>query len=320
MRIGSFVLAFAGASAPAGRVATALAAAPPCAGVRIQGAPDLAPEWADAVRQLAAQLPQVADSCAAMTLSVEPVPDGGVRLAAMAADGRYTERTLVRPGSLAATALGLVASIPREPATPPADTGARGALPPVQPAPAPSPAPSPAPPPSGSPPRRIELWLGIEGGARIGGPSPIQMLDFEARVDAVVSAWLLSLSLRYAPSIGPDNSDSTYEEIEFGLGAGRRIPLGRGALDVSVVPGLATMNMQWGEDSQAPQTGAGSAFRLGGVARWSVPASDSWRFTVAADADFAPAGVDHTLRLGPSAPTLPVWTAGLRIGAAGALL
>jgi hypothetical protein len=146
------------------------------------------------------------------------------------------------------------------------------------------------------------------------------MLDFEARADALVNRWILSLSLRYAPSVGPDNSDSTYEEIVFALGAGRRIPIGRGALDLSVLPGLAAINMQWDEDDPAPQSGGSSAFRVGVSARWSTPLSPFWRFTVTSDGDVTPAGFDHAQRLGPTAPALPVWTAGLRIGASGALL
>jgi hypothetical protein len=145
------------------------------------------------------------------------------------------------------------------------------------------------------------------------------MFDFEARADVVLNRWVLSLSLRYAPSVGPDNSDSTYEEVEFALGAGRRIPIGRSALDLSILPGLAAINMQWNEDDINPQSGGGSAFRVGLSARWSTPISEFWRFTATADGDITPAGLDHVQRLGPNAPALPTWTAGLRIGASGAL-
>ena len=324
MRIGSVVLAFASANALPGRVA---AAAPPCTGVRVHGALDLAPEWTTAVRELVSELPPVEEGgCAAVTLSIEPAPERAARLSAMAADGRYAERTLLRPSALAATALGLVASIPPESA---GDAGAGPGETPSVHGEAPSgPAPGapPSPPASTTPaaaaelPKHVELWLGISSGVRIGESTPVQMFDFEARADAVVTRWLLTLSLRYAPSFGPDNSDFTYEEVELALGAGRRIPLGRGALDLSVLPGLVTMNMQWDEDTSTPRSGGSSAFRLGLSGRWSTPVSDTWRFTVTVDGDVTPAGLDHALRPGIDAPELPAWTAGLRVGASGALL
>jgi hypothetical protein len=322
MCIGSFAATFAGANALSGRFPTA-GAASPCAGVRVHAAPDLTPEWAQALGELTAQLPPVADSsCPALTLSVEPDPVEGVRVAAMAADGRYAERTVPSASGLAATVLGLVASIPGELAGEEPDAGKPSGEPVVV---------GTAGPPRGAsadasivvapaePPRHVELWLGLAVGGRIGESNTVEMFDFEARADAVVNRWVLSLSLRYAPSIGPDNSDSTYEEVVFALGAGRRIPIGRGAVDLSVLPGLATMNMQWNEDDINPQSGGSSAFRIGLSARWSAPISEFWRFTVTADGDVTPAGLDHVQRLGPNAPALPTWTAGLRVGASGAL-
>jgi hypothetical protein len=148
------------------------------------------------------------------------------------------------------------------------------------------------------------------------------MLDFEARADVLVTRWLLSLTLRYAPSLEIGDSDLLYEEIVIGVGAGRRLPLGRGALDVSFVPALATMNMQWDNDGDDPHPGSGgtSSLRLGLSARWSTPITDSWRFTVTSDADVAPSGLERSASLGTGAPSLPIWTAGLRLGASGALL
>ncbi|MGO8996542.1 MAG: hypothetical protein ACLQVI_24785 [Polyangiaceae bacterium] len=317
MGMGSIVLAFAGANALTGRVA---AASPACDGVRVQGAPELAPEWADAVRELATQLPPVAESaCPAVTLSVEPAPNGGARLAAMGADGRYAERTLTRPATLAATALGLVASIPQEPRGE-ADAGAsRGDhVLPIAPAPA---TPTPTPSATATPSRPVAVWFGFSVGARLGEPTPVEMLDFEGRADAIVASWLLTLSFRYAPSLEVNNSDFLYEEIVIGIGAGRRIRLGRGALDVSILPALATMNLQWNDDDPSPASGGSSAFRLGLSARWSTPITDSWHFTITSDADVAPSALDHSPpRLGVGAPALPVWTAGLRFGVSGVLL
>jgi hypothetical protein len=319
MQLGSMILALTGASAPA------RASGAPCDGVRVRSAQDLAPEWADAVRVLIAQLPPVPESaCPAVTLSLEPAPRGGARLSAMAADGRYAERAVARPGVLAATALGLVASIPGESSAEPpaaavrdeaglAPTEAPTATPPRHAAPG-------APLTVSPPPQRVELWLGMAIGARLGEPSPLEMLDVEARADVIAAHWIASLSLRYAPSLGPDGSDFIYEEIVFGLGVGRRIPVGRGAFDLSIVPALASMNLQWNLDEGEPQSGSESALRLGLSARWSAPVGGAWQFTVTADGDVAPTYLEHpTAQLGSGAPTLPIWTAGLRVGASGAL-
>jgi hypothetical protein len=157
-------------------------------------------------------------------------------------------------------------------------------------------------------------------GARVGEPTSFEMVDVEARADALINRWILTLSLRYAPSLGPDSSDFIYEEVVFGIGAGRRIALAIGELDVSVLPALATMNLQWNQDEGARQSGSTAALRLGLSARWSTPVSDSWRFTITADADASPSGLEHATLLGAGAPALPVWTAGLRVGASGALL
>ena len=146
------------------------------------------------------------------------------------------------------------------------------------------------------------------------------MLDFEARADALVTAWLLTLSLRYAPSLGPDNSDFTYEEAEFALGAGRRISLGRSALDLSILPGLATINLEWNQDEPVSQSGGITVLRLGLAARWSTAVSDHWRFTITADADLTPTELAHPTPLGPGAPAIPAWTGGLRLGASGEVL
>jgi hypothetical protein len=319
MRIGSVVLAFAGTNV-GGRIAPALAAEPACAGVRVRGAPDLAPAWADAVHDLVVQLPPVdASACAAVTLSVDPEPGGGARLAAMAADGRYAERTLGRPAALAATALGLLASIPGDPSGA-APAGARD-----QPSPSPGGQIVASPPSkpsaaSTAPVAHAEVWLGMAVGARVEGPNVLEMPDFEARADVFLARWVLTLSLRYAPSIEIGDSDYLYEETVLAVGAGRRIGLGRSALDVSFLPALAAMSAQWNDDDPDAQSGATTTLRLDLSARWSTPMSDSWRFTITSDADIAPTRLGHDTPLGVGAPALPVWTAGLRLGASGELL
>jgi hypothetical protein len=318
MRIGSVVLAFAGATAGGGRSGTARATEPACEGVRLQGAPDLAPEWAAALLQLRDQLPPVSESgCAAMTLSVNATSSGGARLLAMTPDGRFAERAVSRPVALAATALGLVASIPQE-----APRGAPGVR---REEAAASPAHTEAPP--GLPSRAIaptahgtEVWVGFNAGLRAGGTIGLPMLDFEARADALLASWLLNVSLRYAFAVGPDLDDYQYEETVIAAGGGRRISIGRGDLDLSILPAIAIMNLQWNQDDPDPESGGATVFRLGGAARWSSPIGGSWRLTMTADADVAPFNLAHPINLGSEAPSFPVWTAGLRLGACGEVL
>jgi hypothetical protein len=317
MRIGSVVLAFTGTTAGGGRGGTARAAEPVCEGVRLQGAPDLAPEWAAAVLRLRDQLPSVSESgCAAMTLSVNATPSGGARLLAMTADGRFAERAISRPVTLAATALGLVASIPQE--APRSAPGVRREE---------AAAPAHAEAPSGLPSRATEptahgteVWVGFDAGLRAGGTIGLPMLDFGARADALLASWLLTVSLRYAFGVGPDLDDYQYEEVAIAAGPGRRISVGRGDLDLSVLPALAIMSLQWNQDDPDPESGSATVFRLGGAARWSSPIGGSWRLTMTADADVAPFNLAHPVNLGSGAPSFPVWTAGLRLGACGEVL
>jgi hypothetical protein len=317
MRIGSVILALVGTTA--GRGSTRAFAAGPCAGVRVHGAPDLTPPWAEAVGRLLAELPPIAEStCAAVTLAVEPALDGGARVVALTADGRYAERILPRPSALVATTLGLVASIPAEPPaedrTPP--SGGAAAAPPAPLVEVGPPRPATSPPD----PLRLQLWLGAAIGARIGEPTGYQLFDLEARADAILRGWLVTLSFRYAPSLGPDTSDFVFDEAVIGLGVGRRLSVGRGAIDLSVVPSFATMDLRWDQDDSDPQSQSHSAFLLGVSARWSTPLSGAWSFTVTADGDVAPFWLVHPSDLGADEPAFPSWTFGLRLGASGALL
>jgi hypothetical protein len=315
MRIGSVLLALAGIAR-----GTPARAGDSCAGIRGRGAPDLPSVWDDAVRRLLTEVsPASGAGCAAVTLAVEPALDGGVRLLAMTADGRYTERTVERPSALVATALGLVVSIPEE-ETRDLGTAERSEGPSVSPVAEAAIAGRVAPAPAPVAASRLELWLGAAAGARIGQPSGYEMLDFEVRADAMFRGWLLAVTFRYAPSMGPDASDFVLDEAVVGVGVGRRIPLGRGALDLSVVPAFVAMNLRWDQDDSDPQTGTNSAFLLGGAARWSTPIAAGWRFTATADAEAAPFGLVHPSNLGADEPAFPIWTAGLRLGASGELL
>jgi hypothetical protein len=60
-------------------------------------------------------------------------------------------------------------------------------------------------------------------------------------------------------------------------------------------------------------------FRLGASARLAVPLGRRWALTVTADTDVAPASLPRPKQVGTLLP-FPIWTGGLRLGAAGALL
>ncbi len=291
--------------------------AAPCEAIRVYGAPDLAREWADGVSRTQEHLADTDAGCVVATLLVEPGPHGA-RLVAIARDGRYAERTVSRPSALEATALGLLASIPRE--APPGPSRLSSPAPLRTPEQiVPPPVTRTASAPDGREPR---VWLGVDAGLRLGGLVGFPMLDFEGHADAVLGSWLLTLSLRYAFAVGPDLDDYQYEESAIGLAAGRRFRVGRDAFDLAVGPAFAFMQLQWDQDSDdaVHRSGSASALRIGAQARWSVPTGGGWRFAVTADADVAPADVGHPIELGPDALALPVWTVGLRLGASGEIL
>lgn len=328
MRLGSIVLAFGGGELGGLRDARADDSA--CQGVRVQRAADVPHVWDAPILVLLREIesPRTDAPCAAVTLSVDPTPNGNVRLAAMTSDGRYAEREVLRPSALAATALGLVAAIPDEapsqqtsvetpqPASPSFDAGAR---PPRDQIGAPRSAVAAATVPAK--PQRWALSLGAAAGARVAASTPLEMLDLEGRFDALFRArWLLTASFRYAPAIGPHPDDTIYDEFVGGIGAGGRIAFGAQALDVTAVSALAVMMMKWNADLPDAGGATTTAFRAGLSLRWSMPFGDSWRFSVTADADATPWAFHRDPPLGVDAPALPVWTAGLCVGASGAVL
>ena len=150
--------------------------APRCDGVAIDGAPDLLPDWALAVRQARNWMPPPA-SCPAFAIRVEALAHGTVRVVVTSADGRRAERSVGHPADLAPTVLGLVTSIPPEPDVSPPEAGEASRAAPVSPAETPEPRP-----------RRVsvgraptEVWLSGAVGARLGEPTHAEMLDSSKR-------------------------------------------------------------------------------------------------------------------------------------------
>jgi hypothetical protein len=74
------------------------------------------------------------------------------------------------------------------------------------------------------------------------------------------------------------------------------------------------------DDGESAFQGTVVEFRVGAAARWSVPVSPGWRFTLTLDTDLAPEGVARPVRVEPEEPPLPAWTGSLRLGASGELL
>ena len=311
-----------------------------CSAVRVEADAGLSPAWSAAVRDLETQLSRLAASdCARVSLAVRPRGDGAA-IVATAPDGRVAERAVAKPGMLAPTALGLVASIPgeapkevrteaprREALLASAVSESAAALPPA-PAPASesTPLPAPASPDHvhayAAPAKPLSVWLGFSLGGRAGQPSAIAMGDLEARADLVIrERWLLIASFRYTP-VGATSffniDNDQYHEGSIALGAGRRLALGAGTFDLAVAPSLVAMRMEGDFGGDVSQRAV--EFRMDGSVRWIVPFSEEWRVTLTADADVAPLDLARPIHDDPRLPALPTWTMGLRVGMTGALL
>jgi hypothetical protein len=267
-----------------------------------------------------------------MTISIEP-QEGGMRILAVAADGRRTYRTVRSADSLAAVAMGLLITIPGEPQAPP-----------------PSPALPVARPPdvratvrvaseaSEAPAKAVALWTGIAGGIRLTSPTALAVLDIEARADILIEPWLMLITLRSAvvSCLGQQGIDcDVYNDVSIGAGVGRRFHVGAPDIDLAFEPSLVVMHMEYDAPSGASGTEGPTvtntdvALRLDVSARLSVPFDPRWAFTVTLDGGLAPAMLTRpaTLELPVGSvagtetiPPFPAWSGGVRLGVSGALL
>jgi hypothetical protein len=353
--------ALAGAAAGAAVVATSVSArtGEPCVKVRPSGA--LTPAWSAAVEELRRQLAELkAADCRPMAILVdraeqendvgpharqraEPDNDAAVRVLAVTPDGQRTERTVVRPESLVATVLGLVIAVPSgppaaasapPPPAPPAPSGWRPSIPPPSHDTRPS-EPVPAVRAPVVVPRTVALWTGLSAGVRLTAPTDLTVLDFEARVDLLLSPWLLIATVRSAVAscTGRQGVDcDVYTDVSTGVGVGRRFETGPAAVDVAIEPSIVAMHMEYDFPAGfegAPIEGTEVALRVDASARLAVPLSPSWALTVTVDGGLSPALLMSPSQLaipggapngssGP--PPFPAWMGGVRIGASGALL
>lgn len=293
-----------------------------CESVRVNGPPNLAPGWADAVREAQRALATATDiDCVGIiAVSVSAVTEDAagneqVRVSATTVDGRRAQREVHKPSALAPTIVGLIASIPEDsPAMPQSvEAPVREATPlstvaPVNAAPA-------------APGRtNFGVWAGAATGGRIGEPYLLEMLDFEGSADVRVQSWVLCALFRFGLGVAGGGDDaSEYSETDIGLGAGRSFTLGTTMLDAIFVPSLATMRFDDHDEVTSPP-GSLSELRLGARIRWSIPLKMAWRLTMTGDTEMAPQGFDHPVRTQSRLPALPAWTGGVRLGASGRLL
>jgi hypothetical protein len=250
--------------------------------------------------------------------------EGAVLLRAESSDGRVAERAVQDPSQLSAVALGLVASIPPEPA-PPVLPPAPPALVTTEPERAPPPVVADASPSVASapaPPEANILAIGVGGGARLAEPTHVLVADFELRADFPVGRWILLAAARFAPfsvRVEGEVSHYAYDELALGAGVGRRFSFGPDVVDLSTMPTVVVA------DEEALLTGAGgdpdslAYLRWQLCARWLFARAGSWRLGTALDIDVAPTALDKPIVVAPLLPPIPTWTIGVHFAASGEL-
>jgi hypothetical protein len=294
---------------------------------RVVASANLPERWAQAVEGLKRQIALLpAAECQAMTLSLEPAEDG-IRIVAVTADGRRAKRMVRSSESLVPTALGLVMTIPDT--SPPVPAAAPPILAPRLPE-------APARPDGQvTVPRTLALWVGLSGGVRLMAPTPLSVLDVEARADLFFDRWLMlaTLGSSLVSCLGQQGLDcDVYSDVSAGLGVGRRFRIGAPDVVVAFEPSVVVMHMEFdGTPLAEGQTveGTAVALRFALSARLAIPVSPSWALTLTIDGGVAPSMLASPVRLGFSGavgagtqgpPPFPAWSGGLRIGASGALL
>jgi hypothetical protein len=288
-----------------------VAHAAPALVCRVLQAPDIAPPdraWAQAADALARDLAAAPGACngIALTLAWER---GGARLLARTPDGLTTSRRVTSPEALSAVAFGLIAAAPVERV-------------------APGPDPRDLPPPEarvGHPAPLVSpfdlvsrISVSAAAGLRAAFPTNVLMVDFELRADLVVHGWLVTLTMRAAPTAEPSRlpTDSdAYEEAAVGLGLGREVRFGSSAIDLGAGPNVTYV---WMESDGMNLSAEELQLRLAGVARWGYTLSRHVRVNATLDGELAPSALIHTGYQAGLAP-FPAVTVGLRLGAEVAL-
>ena len=288
-----------------------------CEQVSLDVSPSLSAPWRDAADKLRAELAKSQATCVAAQLSLEAASGDAARLIVTAPDGRRTERDVARPALLVSTAIGVIASLPSDSTT----------LPPDETSPAPTVVheetrfesrPSDETP---APESMTHLWVGVSSGARVAEPTFLGMIDIEGHATLEINQWLILASIRYGSSMGEAlvSTDDSYDEIAGSAGIGRRFLIGPSQIEAVILPSLVSATLD-DQDETVANGSPRAELRVGALLGWSLTTEDGWRFTVSADTDVTPRSFDRPVRSAESEPPLPVWTAALRLGAAGRIL
>lgn len=279
--------------------------------VDVVAAPTLSSAWMDAVAALRIDLAKLARAeCVIGTLTVDPTPNG-VRVVLHTVDGREAARDVARPSALEAMSYGLVVTPVSLPVTtsttpPPATTAAA------------RPQTLAVERPSST---MFGLDVSLDAGARVAFPTSIVMPDFAFRADVRANDWIVTGTVRVAPTAAQLSAlvgGYAYNETSLALGLGRRFHIASTSLDVTAQAALVLMS----EDGDAPveEGGAPSELRVGACVRWLLFAKSRLRPNITLDGEIAPTALVSPLRVGADLPPLPTWTLGLHIGLTGELL
>jgi hypothetical protein len=272
--------------------------------VRVQGHPD--PRWLEPITRACDDLRVASDSDSSATVRIVPNgPDLVVEVTL--ADGRSAVRRISDPSTLEPTLEALLE-------TPPAPRAQ-----PTTPAPAPARTPDGAGrrEPSSAPPESASFGVEIGGSlaGRIAGsegyfsPAPSAFAQLRART------WLFGMSARWDFIQLKSDVDVRGFEMEttaVGLALARRFSPSFGNVDVGVSPRLLEETQSYVTDSREIVF-RDADVRLAAFAR-SALGHGAWRFFLEADAELSTSRVRREVRLDPSLPPLPAWSAGLGLG------
>lgn len=279
-----------------------LGAARGASACEVRLSPDAAPTWvaaADAVRTRLAQ-PGAGSDCRDVTVEVRGT---GAELRFTTKDGRVAKRALGSPEELGPQVDALVV--------------AAGSF-----APPPPPPPSPSTPPAGSKPAAL-LALGGLGGrlASANDRGSVRYLapNVAAGMHGIVGPWELGIFVEWAPRYFDLSKDELagfgMSSVLLGVGAGRRTPVGAGALRYGLA--LAVLQVNARADGADGSTLAKSAAQThaGLVVGWVHPASRSTRLSAGVRGEAVIArGTGKKVEADRALPPLPGFGAVLTLG------
>ncbi len=291
---------------------------PLCTSVRIVPTTPLGSAWSAAISALVAETSRLpASECPDATISVRATR--GTLILGITTRHGTAERAVRSPDALVPIVLGALASVPVATVAPTRDEAPAAPAPasPVElvepPAPLAEPVSTPLPPPT---PTSIGVDVAVTLGARYGAPTRVLLADVEGRFDITVNRWIFAATLRYAPAgvlFREPIAGYAYDEIDLGLGVGRRIDVGPLRADLLASASIVLMN----EEADLNENGTGgdnSDVRLGVTARVVAPLGGPWSLVVAADGEVAPFVVATPSRVDARLPPMPTWTLGGRAG------